>query len=70
MTLNEAEVGIEYIVKELRTDDEELDAFLFSLGCYAGETITVVSRRKKTLVISVKDGRYCIDDQLAQTILI
>ena len=70
MTLNEAEIGLEYIVKELRTGDEELDAFLFSLGCYVGETVTVVSRRKKTLVVSIKDGRYSIDDQLAQAILI
>ncbi len=70
MTLNEAEIGLEYIVKELRTEDEELDAFLFSLGCYAGETVTVVSKRKKTLVVSIKDGRYSIDDQLAKAILI
>lgn len=70
MTLNEAIEGKEYIIKEIVTDDEELDAFLFSLGCYAGEAITVVSRRKGTCVVSIKDGRYSIDDQLAEAILI
>ena len=70
MTLNEAVEGQEYIIKEIVTDDEELDAFLFSLGCYAGEAITVVSRRKGTCVVSIKDGRYSIDTQLAEAILI
>ena len=70
MTLNQAVEGTEYIIKELVTDDEELEAFLFSLGCYAGETITVVSRRKGTCVVSIKDGRYSIDTQLAEATLI
>lgn len=70
MTLNEAVEGKEYIIKEIVTDDEELDAFLFSLGCYVGEAITVVSRRKGTCVVSIKDGRYSIDTQLAEAILI
>jgi len=70
MNLWSAQVGKEYIVRGIETDDRELDAFLFSLGCYSGEPITVVSRRRKTCVIAVKDGRYCIDDQLASAILI
>ena len=70
MNLTHALEGKEYIVKRIETDDEELDAFLFSLGCYAGEPITVVSRRKGTLVISIKDGRYCLDTQLAEAIKI
>ena len=68
MTLLEGNVGEEYIVKEILTDDEELDAFLFSLGCYAGEPITVVSRRKGGCTVSIKDGRYNIDNQLAEAI--
>ena len=68
MNLRNALEGKEYIVKRLETDDEELDAFLFSLGCYVGEPVTVVSRRKGTCVISIKDGRYCIDNQLAEAI--
>ena len=56
MSLNEANLGEEYIIRDIRTDDEELDAFLFSLGCYSGEPITVVSRRKGTCVVSIKDG--------------
>jgi ferrous iron transport protein A len=70
MNLRDAEEGKEYTVVEIDTDDEELESFLFSLGCYSGEKITVVSRRKGTCVISVKDARYCIDNQLAQAIII
>ena len=70
MTLREAQEGKEYIVKGIETDDEELDAFLFSLGCYSGEPITVVSHLKGGCVVSIKDGRYTIDHQLADAILI
>ena len=70
MNLTEAQLEEEYIIKEIQTDDEELDAFLFSLGCYSGEPITVISRLKGSCVISVKDGRYNIDNQLAEAIII
>ena len=70
MTLWEAIEGKEYIIKEINTDDEELNSFLFSLGCYSGEAITVVSRRKKGCTVSIKDARYSIDHQLAEAILI
>jgi len=68
MNLTNAQEGKEYIVKNLKTDDEEMDAFLFSLGCYAGEPITVVSHLKGGCVVSIKDGRYTIDKQLAAAI--
>ena len=68
MCLNDANLGEEYIISDICTDDEELDAFLFSLGCYSGEPITVVSRRKGTCVVSIKDGRYTIDSNLAAAI--
>ena len=70
MNLTNALEGKEYIIQRIETDDEELDAFLFSLGCYSGEPITVVSRRRGSCVVSVKDGRYSIDNQLAEAILI
>ncbi len=70
MTLKQAIEGNEYIIRQIQTDDEELDAFLFSLGCYSGETITVVSHLKGGCVVSIKDGRYNIDNQLAEAILI
>ena len=70
MNLAEAKVGEEYIIKEIVTDDEEMDAFLFSLGCYSGEPITVVSHLKGGCVVSIKDGRYTIDNELAAAILI
>ena len=68
MTLLNADIGREYTIGNINTDDEELNAFLFSLGCYTGEPITVVSRRRSGCVISVKDGRYSIDSQLAAAI--
>ena len=70
MNLLDAVEGTEYIVKTIETDDEELDAFLFSLGCYSGEPITVITRRKGGCVVSIKDGRYNIDNNLADAILI
>ena len=70
MNLTEAQVGEEYIIKEIQTDDEEMDAFLFTLGCYSGEPITVVSRKKSNCVVSIKDGRYSIDNQLAVAITV
>lgn len=70
MNLAEVQEGIEYMIKDIQTDDEEMEAFLFSLGCYSGEPITVVSRLKNSCVVSIKDGRYNIDEQLAETILV
>ena len=70
MTLKDAQEGKEYIVRQIDTDDEELNAFLFSLGCYSGEPITVVSRLRGGCVVSIKDGRYTIDHQLADAIRI
>ena len=70
MNLSTAEEGKEYIIQRIETDDEELDAFLFSLGCYSGEPITVVSHRKSGCVVSIKDGRYSIDKELAKAIIV
>ena len=70
MNLSVAEEGKEYIIQRIETDDEDLNAFLFSLGCYSGEPITVVSRRKGGCTVSIKDGRYNIDNQLAEAIII
>ncbi len=70
MTLNEAQEGKEYIIQAIETDDDELNAFLFSLGCYSGEPITVVSRKRSGCTVSIKDARYNIDRQLADAILI
>ena len=70
MTLMDAREGEEYIVKDIVTEDEELEAFLFSLGCYSGEPITVVSRVRGGCVVSIKDGRYNIGTDLARAISI
>ena len=68
MNLTNATEGKEYIIRAIETDDEELDAFLFSLGCYSGEPITEVTRRKSGCVVSIKESRYNIDNQLAEAI--
>ena len=70
MSLNEVVEGREYIVDRIETDDEELNAFLFSLGCYSGEPITVVQRRPSGCAVAIKDGRYSIDAALAAAILV
>ena len=70
MTLKNAEAGKEYIINNIVTNDEELDAFLFSLGCYSGEKITVVSHRRGGCVVSIKDARYSIDYPLADAITV
>lgn len=70
MNLTQAEIGKEYIIKEIKTDDEELNSFLFSLGCYSGESITVISHINGGCVIVIKDARYSIDKELAKAILV
>lgn len=70
MNLSEAVIGKDYIVKEIVTDDEELKSFLFSLGCYSGECITVVSHKRGGYVVSIKDARYNIDTDLARAIAV
>ena len=70
MSLKQAQEGIEYIIKSINTDDSEMDAFLFSLGCYSGESITVLSHLKSGCIVSIKDARYHIDNRLAQAITV
>lgn len=70
MNLKHAQVGKEYIVRSIHTEDAELDAFLFSLGCYGGEPITVIMHLKKNCIVAIKDGRYSIDRALAEAIAV
>ena len=70
MTLLEATVGTEYIIEDIITHDDELDNFLFTLGCYSGEPITVISRKRNNCVVAIKDGRYNIDKHLAGAITV
>ena len=70
MNLTNATEGKEYIIKDIHTDDAELESFLFSLGCYSGEPITVVSQKKSGCIVYIKEGRYSIDKRLASNIII
>ena len=68
MNLFNVETGKEYLVKSIHTNDDEINSFLFTLGCYAGEPVTVISRLKSSLIVAIKDGRYNIDKPLAESI--
>ena len=70
MNLTDVQDGVEYIIKKIVTDDEEMDAFLFSLGCYSGEPITVIAHKRSGCTVSIKDARYSIDKELAEAIII
>lgn len=70
MNLREAQDGVEYVIDKIKTGDEELDSFLFSLGCYSGESITVVRHLRGSCIVAIKDGRYNIDNQLAEAIVV
>ncbi len=70
MNLKEVTEGVEYSIKSIDVNDEELTSFLFSLGCYAGEPITVISKLKSGCIVAIKDGRYHIDNQLASAITV
>ncbi len=70
MNLYNAELGKEYMIRSVKTQDREMDAFLFSLGCYSGEPITVVSRRRGSCTVSIKDSRYNMDNRLAEVITV
>lgn len=70
MTLMDAEPGHTYIIKEINTDDDEMNSFLFRLGCYQGEPITLISKKKKSCIVVIKDGRYNLDKMLSEAIII
>ena len=70
MTILEATPGQTYTIKEINTEDEEMNGFLFRLGCYSGEPITLISKKKKSCIVDIKDGRYNLDNLLAEAILV
>lgn len=70
MTLLDAEPGKTYIIREINTDDDEMNSFLFRLGCYQGEPITLISKKKKSCIVVIKDGRYNLDKMLSEAIII
>lgn len=70
MTLRDAFEGKEYFITSIETDDDEMDTFLLTLGCFAGESITVISKKRNSMIVAIKDGRYNIDNQLADAIFV
>lgn len=70
MKLTDAVEGQEYVIRQIDTDDEEMNSFLFSLGCYSGEKITVISHIKGGCIVAIKDARYNFDQQLADAIIV
>ena len=70
-TLSSCEENKEYEIFEIDTgSDIEMENFLFTLGCYKGQKITVISNLNKNYVMLVKDARYSIDEELANTIIV
>ena len=69
-TLLSAEPGVTYTIKEINTDDDEMNSFLFRLGCYEGEPITLISKKKKSCIVVIKDGRYNLDNLLSEAIIV
>ena len=70
MTLLDAEPGCTYVIKEINTDDDDMNSFLFRLGCYPGEPITLISKKRKSCIVVIKDGRYNLDQMLSEAIII
>lgn len=70
MTILDAVPGETYTIKSIDTEDEEMNGFLFRLGCYSGEPITLISKKKKNCIVVIKDGRYNLDNLLAEAILV
>ncbi len=70
LDLLDAEPGVTYKIKEINTDDEDMNAFLFRLGCYTGEPVTLISKKRKNCIVVIKDGRYNLDNQLAEAIIV
>lgn len=66
--LSRGKINSEYLITDIESDDEETNKFLFSLGCYEGEVLTLISILGDTYVIKIKDGRYSVDKQLAKAI--
>ena len=70
MTLKNATESKDYIIDNISTNDEELEAFLFSLGCYSGETIHLTSQLRNGCIVVIKNSRYHIDNPLAGAIAV
>ena len=70
LDLLDAVPGVTYKIKEINTEDEDMNAFLFRLGCYTGEPVTLISKKKKNCIVVIKDGRYNLDNLLAEAIIV
>lgn len=70
MKLKDGKPGTTYEVSEICTDDSEMEKFLFSLGCYSGEPVTVISNKKNGCIVCIRDGRYSLDKQLSEAVII
>lgn len=70
VSLNNAEINQKHRIININVDDSEIIDFLFTLGCYEGEYITVISKQRDNLVVCVKDARYSIDSELAEVIIV
>ena len=68
--LTKVKLNTKQIIKLIQTHDTAMRDFLFTLGCYEGQTIIVISKLSSTYVVNINDARYSIDDELAKAIIV
>jgi len=70
MALAKGKLNTTYTVQSVNTDQEDLREFLFTLGCYPGEKVTIISKLASNYIVNIKDARYSIDEDLANAIMV
>jgi len=68
MNISNCELHTEYIIASIIATEADMKDFLFTLGCYPGETVVLISRLPSMYVVAIKNSRYSIDDDLARAI--
>lgn len=69
MQLSQATVGQTYKVNRIE-GKEKVQKFLFTLGCFEGEEITLISKLAGNYIVNIKDSRYALDEKMARTIIL
>jgi len=69
MLLSKAKIGQTFNIKQVE-GKEKVKKFLFTLGCFEGEEITLISKLAGNYVVNIKDSRYALDENMAKSIVI
>jgi len=68
MNVSNCELHTEYRITGVHAKEADMKDFLFTLGCYPGERIVLISRLPSMYVVDIKNSRYSIDEDLAEAI--